>query len=620
MKCNGGFAGEHTICVKSNDMMDGLSSTNSGNNPNALPCEQVLHLLVLVAGTSDAVNADNTAVSRAVSKVHSVKDATGKTTNVLYWDKCFLQDIQTLLDENVNLKLFDFHGWTGDNRITNRSIAGAYLINRLCGAHGQTAFYGPTYRHREIHFHFLGHSHGGNVINEMTKQIHKLGDKWPSRWKVKSLIYLSTPFFNKIHQVKVSAKTFHKDAAVFHAYNKYDLTQRMLADFSMEPLAGAVNRIMNLTGGEKDEADTDIEKAIDKLASSLNNIPFENLKGTGSYHNPATMEHEEGAELYGATITALENFNKLLIAILKIIKALNQEYAYDVDRKIRDEYGNKISYTRKLIPDNVYVQFARMVGILQGDVDAVMETLRNTQDSTSGDFGKLRYIEDVFQGTAFIQHLVEFIDIDADTLQGGALSLWTLLAQIITHNIEDYDNTYVDPGKQFDGTPLAGKITKQEMTKRDRYDGSLGSRRFHAFIARIEKIEKAYAQTQSPTVLNDLLFTLIANEKMIYKPVLDHANSIPWGIIEAVTWGDVDTLVRRLRHAFESIVTIIRTRNVGDMTQQYVWQGYGDDPHKVTGETYNRGDIPYLLIESHSTSRRCMHKEIKKFIRKQTSC
>lgn len=158
------------------------------------------------------------------------------------------------------------------------------------------------------------------------------------------------------------------------------------------------------------------------------------------------------------------------------------------------------------------------------------------------------------------------------------------------------------------------------MTKRDRYDGSLGSVRFNAFIARIEAIESTYEKNASAFNLLDLLFTLVANEKMVYKHILANEDIVPWGILETATWGDVDTLVRSLRHTFENLVTIIRTRHVGDMTQRYVWQGYSDDPSKVVGDVYHRGDIPYLLIESHSTSRRCMHKEIKQFIRKQTSC
>jgi len=48
--------------------------------------------------------------------------------------------------------------------------------------------------------------------------------------------------------------------------------------------------------------------------------------------------------------------------------------------------------------------------------------------------------------------------------------------------------------------------------------------------------------------------------------------------------GDIDTLVKSFRNINENIVSIIRTRHLGDMTQPYVWQGHGDDAHKTVGE------------------------------------
>ena len=42
------------------------------------------------------------------------------------------------------------------------------------------------------------------------------------------------------------------------------------------------------------------------------------------------------------------------------------------------------------------------------------------------------------------------------------------------------------------------------------------------------------------------------------------------------------------------------------------------DPEKH--EMEKRGSLMYLLIHSHSTSRRCMHKEVKEFLERQTSC
>jgi len=128
--------------------------------------EEVFHLLVLIAGTTDPVNTFTDAAHRAVSYVSPA---------AFYWDKKFYEGIQELVSTTRNASLFDLHGWTGDNRKGNREVAGAYLVNRLVGANKEKAFYGPSYKKKKIHIHLVGHSHGGNVINEMTQQISKLG-------------------------------------------------------------------------------------------------------------------------------------------------------------------------------------------------------------------------------------------------------------------------------------------------------------------------------------------------------------------------------------------------------------------------------------------------------------
>ena len=287
--------------------------------------EGALHVLVLVAGTTDPVNSDDVG-----TRAHSYD------SDYMYWDDDFTKDIQELSSKYKNLKLFPFHGWTGDNSIKNRETAGSYLVNRFCGAENEKAFYEESYQKKRIHFHLLGHSHGGNVMNEMTKQMDKLGEKWPEKWKVKSLTYLSTPFFKKIHQLKVTDKTFHKDAEILSLYNDYDLTQRMLADFSMEPLAGAIDSI-----------DTQyLFGAIESLNQAIKDTPFENLKEwhfgftiSSMVQKSSVMNHDSGLELYSKTELILKKFKDVLVEVLKIIEALNKEYIFHTDKKILDKDG-----------------------------------------------------------------------------------------------------------------------------------------------------------------------------------------------------------------------------------------------------------------------------------------
>jgi hypothetical protein len=149
--------------------------------------EEVINLVVLITGTTDPVNTfvDTITDKRAMSYVNKVR----------YWNNEFYAGIQELVISTKGGLLFDLHGWSGDNRQANREVAGAYLVNRLSGNNGEKAFY-PAYKKKKVHLHLVGHSHGGNVINEMTKQMSKLGSKWPSTWKVKSFTYLPTPSCN----------------------------------------------------------------------------------------------------------------------------------------------------------------------------------------------------------------------------------------------------------------------------------------------------------------------------------------------------------------------------------------------------------------------------------------
>ena len=101
---------------------------------------EVLHILILVGGTTDPVNADDLG-----SESHSYGTLPGPDKN-FYWDHAFYKGIEEFKNKYVNLKIFNYHGWTGDNSVTNRKIAGRYLANRLCGAEGQKAFYERTYQ------------------------------------------------------------------------------------------------------------------------------------------------------------------------------------------------------------------------------------------------------------------------------------------------------------------------------------------------------------------------------------------------------------------------------------------------------------------------------------------
>lgn len=182
---------------------------NSLSNP-------IHHIVILCAGTVDPLNLWT---RRAVS--YGLKS---------YWQQYpeFVAELELLCGDS-GVALFNAHGWSGDNTADKRRQAGAYLAERLCGANGREAYY-SGYRSHQVFFHLVGHSHGGNVMNELTKRASELVE-WPDNWQFASLCYLSTPFFPLLHHP--SLRHFSADAKVLNVRNHHDLTQQLLASCSL---------------------------------------------------------------------------------------------------------------------------------------------------------------------------------------------------------------------------------------------------------------------------------------------------------------------------------------------------------------------------------------------------
>ncbi len=182
---------------------------NSAANP-------IHHIVILCAGTVDPLNLWQ---RRAQSYGQSS-----------YWQQYpqFLTALELLCSE-TGAAIFDAHGWSGDNTAEKRRQAGAYLAERLCGANGKVAYY-SGYRQQQVLFHLIGHSHGGNVLNEFTKRAAELTE-WPPQWQFASLCYLSTPFLPQLHQPGL--RHFATNAQILNVRNRYDLTQQLLACCSL---------------------------------------------------------------------------------------------------------------------------------------------------------------------------------------------------------------------------------------------------------------------------------------------------------------------------------------------------------------------------------------------------
>lgn len=212
------YAGRHIVNTAAKSVIE--SGKNKGvrfGAPKSPPHKKgIVDVVMFVAGTTDPIN------------VAALKHQ----ANTGYWQdglQGFWQKTKELAPQYLDLHIEgSFFSWSGDNNTEERNKAADRLLDLLMRVY-------PAYKNRETHLHLIGHSHGGNVINQFTNLI--VTDKrFPALWKVKSITYLSTPFFKKKHQLN-HAK-LHKECKIINVHNEYDLTQQLIADFSLLDLEG----------------------------------------------------------------------------------------------------------------------------------------------------------------------------------------------------------------------------------------------------------------------------------------------------------------------------------------------------------------------------------------------
>jgi hypothetical protein len=603
------------------------TSTKQTGKPNASDCDAV-HVLILVPGTTDPVN---TNTNKAISY----------TSVNQYWDAPFYNSIKEYVNQKLNFELFDWHGWSGDNRIANRETAGKYLVNRLIGGtiggKKLSAFYEEAAQNSKMYFHLLGHSHGGNVMNEMTKEIDALGDKWPEKWKIKSLIYLSTPFFKELHKVKYSESFFHPKAEVFNARSDYDMTQRMLADFSLHPIYEGVMAVKPKSAP--------LITSLGDLKARLNRIPIDILKpgaadiaesiiGFVSPILPADMiavdqiPYNDGVKLYTATSEFFEEFVKLLESTKVFVQETTKKYTYKPAAS-EDPSGSLQSRTllTKKIADDFDIIFNQLIGDLKS-IRINLDTTLKEKKLTKEKFSRLGYVSSlVAESSPFLTTLVKLLNINPITLQTNYISIWNLLYQLLDHNIEAFDNTYQNPARQLTGTKLASSILDFPVMDRDAYYGSLASAlTYPRFMQRIELAESNYETNPSQSTLLDLLFLLIAQEGGQLNEQMESIGKLRFLIsaLEYPVSGKPEVLLQALNETLGNIETVIKSRRYSGESRAgamgHIVTKFGlIDERSVNPDPYSShqpGSLPYLFEESHSTSRRVLHCELEEFLDK----
>ena len=200
--------------------------------------EHIVDIVMLVAGTQDPVNTD--------PNKHAANTKYWQSSTANLWS-----ELQKLKPQFIDLNLSEkFFSWNGDNNEKERNKAAERLLDLITRLYLKPAKEGDTlkFEGKEVHLHLIGHSHGGNVINQFTELITDSEmlskseypiEELPEKWAIKSITYLSTPFFNDKHQLNHTK--LHPDCKFVNVYNEYDITQRFIADFSLYNLDEGIN-------------------------------------------------------------------------------------------------------------------------------------------------------------------------------------------------------------------------------------------------------------------------------------------------------------------------------------------------------------------------------------------
>lgn len=626
------------------------------NTLNDVIVPNARHIYILVPGTTDPVNSfaniqHNPDSKKQLGLHETTNRANSYKSTSMYWDDKFYQGMVKLENNIDDFIIFDKFGWSGDNCVSNREVAGKYLVRRLYmpDKYNKQGYYEPI-KEKPVYFHLIGHSHGGNVINEMTKEIDKL-PQWPEKWKVKSITYLSTPFFKKLHQVKVTTKVFHKDAQILHVYNDYDLTQNFLADFSMFDLS-LIDKILKekkvISTRKKPPTNKADEKGkiiqeglIDKCKTAYSNIPTNKL-------TDLWLSEKEGKDFYDKSIKFFEslenvfhskdpNDENIIVGLLEAIKELNKEIEFKVSDFLKETIPkDELKTTRQILDDESYLMLKHILDeILQGikKLEVKFNDTKDKVEKGETSYSRGRIFDDLSASKDLIDTLTSVLDIEENTLISlNPNSIWNLLFKILDNSIDTFDNTYVFPQQQFKGTFLEDKIKPLDVTKKDEYDKKTAqtkssnnlsralvssnttplfgiqqsvddmmnpkvfSERYYKLLSKIKEQEDNYLSSPNQTNLMDMLFTLIAHSP-VHKGIDSWSNLGLFGI-SVVLDKEAEISLDKFKVIINKLKRVFNKRYVGNL------------------EAFNMGDLMYFMQESHSTSRRYLHEEVEDFLKK----
>ncbi|PCK07390.1 MAG: hypothetical protein COA42_14540 [Alteromonadaceae bacterium] len=443
------------------------------------------NIIILVAGTVDPVSAISNLTTRAASYSGSND----------YWAENpeFTAQLNALSDESEMLALFPSHGWSGDNTKENREIAGAYLANRLCGSNGEIAYY-SGYRKIPVSFHLIGHSHGGNVINELSKRA-AVAAEWPEQWKIKSITYLSTPFFNDQHQL--DSRALATDCNIINVFNRFDLTQRLIANFTMYDLSAAIA----LSKKETPE----LLKHLQHLGTYPYNEIIDRTKAVFEKFSPLSFifnsakykyNNEDGHYVFQGVVELLDTLSQLISLIKDTAKTLSTTLYTPSDKNVQKYIPPSTHY---FISEDLYDNVATMLDKLTADLNHISQEF--SERDAKQDYRITPLISEI---SPTLNRVIDFMSIDTKEASGSFVDL---LYSIIKNQIQNFDNTSADPKAQLP-EHLHEHLHHIDVSENDPYHQQGILANFDALMQQLESIEDDYQASPNQQNLLRMIITL----------------------------------------------------------------------------------------------------------------
>ncbi|WNG15464.1 hypothetical protein [Cystobacter fuscus] len=560
-----------------------------GSNHDARRASDVINIIVLVAGTVDPLNMDSSTRAASYSRSGLAQD-----TN-WYWsdDTQLIQDLERLRESHKNLHVFTEHGWSGANAVDNRKVAGAYLADRLAGQGGESAYY-QGFLKREVNFHLIGHSHGGNVINELTQ---RAAEVWPKNWRIRSISYLSTPFFKKKHQVRTEA--FHPDCKILNVINQYDLTQRVIADFSLLNLHGLTERAEFVDF--KQRADT-IHFDVSRLAA-LGTVRPRSVGKNWYDVNPLVMEPRSAALLYDECIRFLDDLQRATPSLRGLVGLLNRELDFPVAKGLG-------ACRRKVLSDGLTARFQAGIDKLEGSLTRTLSALRARRKSNAyplvGFFRDLAGSQQSLLGV-----LANLLWVDRQSLMGPLLEL---ICDSLVEQIDSFECASESPAAQLRGSAYASSLEQLDVTRHDEYSRMNGDAAVRSLFKRLEEAQERYAQSSQKKELVDILLTLLTQVEFLRKASgSNYLKYIQWGLAclsgvdkawSFVTRQPVSELLQvsgRFMEVMSTYRLLCNERNFGPLERK-----------RQHVSRVNYGSLSYFMRVSHSVSRQAIPEWVSK--------